>query len=373
MSITFLIVLTLTAAATIFVVLASILLVLHKGTVGRRVRRISRLNDMYAASVTEFLAADLPEIPPGSPASRAFRAYDSLLLPLRTGFDAVPRRRREMHFQALTQVVLDFGKDLTGESVDRLVYLSYMFGIVDRLLRRLTHRRWWVRAEAAMDLGTVRARRAIAPLTAAVEDSHPDVRFQAIRALLTLVGVEALRTVFRVGRELTTWNMMELSVDVLHFREDAIPYLIEGLASTDKSIVLFCIEMLAEIGFVNAVDPLSQVALKYPNTSVRAKAIEALGRLGDSRAEGLLVKNLSNAIPQLRLSSLRALARIGTPSAVPALRQRLADGPLDEKIAAARALVRAGEEGLAVLQEFSSSSGLIGAAAGQAMEEAARE
>jgi len=44
---------------------------------------------------------------------------------------------------------------------------------------------------------------------------------------------------------------------------------------------LFSIEMLAEIGFVEAVEPLLAMARGYPNIVIRSKAIEALGRLGD--------------------------------------------------------------------------------------------
>lgn len=369
MSITFLIVLTLTAAVTIFAVLASILLVIHKGAAGRKAGRMKSFQTSYARLITEYLTADLPDVQSGSPARRKFKALDELLVPIRTKLASAGVRNRSGHLTSLTLVVLDFSRDLSGESIDRLVYLSYALGLVDNLLRELGDRRWWVRAEAAKDLGTLRARRAIAPLTAAVEDQHPDVRFQAIKALLTLVGVDALRSVFRVGHDLSVWNSMELSIDVLRFREEAVPFLVEGLASTDQTIVQFCIELLAEIGFVDAVNPLIETATTYPNVTVRAKAIEALGRLGDERAVRTLVMHINNPQPILRISSLRALARIGVPTAVSALKQRLLEGPFQEKIAAARALVRAGDEGIATLQDVRVRGGVIQGAAEQALEE----
>ena len=163
---------------------------------------------------------------------------------------------------------------------------------------------------------------------------------------------------------------MGLSVIVLRFKEDVVPHLIEGLYAADQSFVLFCIEMLAEIGFVSAVEPLRRIATDYPNVVVRAKAIEALGRLGDERAEPLLLKNASNPYPVMRLRALQALRKVGSPAALPVLEERLREGPLEEKIAAARAMARTGLEGWTVLERMRKEEGTLAAAAAvQVLEE----
>ncbi len=340
MSVTFLIILVLTAAITFLVVSASLILVVHKNTSRRRIRSLKGLQEQYSAIVTKFLMMELEAPSSSEPRSAQFKRYDKLLMPLRKRHNRMTRARRERHRLALKEVLIDFSKDLSGETAERLIYIGYSFGFVEEFIRLLGNSRWWVRAHAARDLGFLGAKRAIAPLTAALEDPHAEVRFQAIQALIVLVGVDALRTVFRVGRNLSTWNMMALSVIVLRFKEDAVPYLLEGLEAKDQSIVVFCIEMLAQIGFVSAVEPLRSLAKEYPNIIVRTKAVEALGRLGDSRAVSLLIDNIVNSYPEMRLSALVALRRVGATEAIPALLKRVQDGPLAEKIAAGKAMTQ---------------------------------
>jgi HEAT repeat protein len=149
---------------------------------------------------------------------------------------------------------------------------------------------------------------------------------------------------------MSTWTALELSISVKQYGEDAVPYLVEGLDLPDQSVVQFCIEMLAVIGFVSAVDPLRRLAKTYPSITVRAKAIEALGRLGDQRSEELLISFVRDPNPALRLKALEALGRIGAPAALPALLPRLEHGALQEQLAAARAIAAAGPAGLEELR-----------------------
>lgn len=373
MSLTFLIILVLTAAITFFVVSISLILIVHKNTSRGRMKAMKALKDHYAEVATKFLMMDIPAPSHGEPQSAQFRQYEKILQPLRRRFSRLSKGRRERHRFALKEVLLDFAKDLSGEAGDRLVFIGYSLGFVDDLIRQLQSGRWWLRAHAARDLGFLGAKRAIPPLTAAVEDPNAEVRFQAIQALIVLVGVDALRIVFRVGRNLSTWNMMALSVIVLRFKEDAISYLLEGLEAKDQSIVVFCIEMLAEIGFVTAVEPLRSVAKEYPNIVVRTKAVEALGRLGDSRAVALLIDNTTNSYPEMRMSALGALQRVGAVEAIPALVRRLKDGPLHEKIEAGRAILAAGPEGRTEMEQVvASGDTLLARVAEQVLEDEGR-
>jgi len=371
MSLTFLIILVLTAAITFFVVCASLILVVHKNSSARRLHAMKDLKDQYADFVTRFLMVDLPA---GQRESQGamLKQYEKILGPVKRQMAGMSRSRRERHMLALKDTLLDYSKDLFGEAAERLVFLGYSFGFVDELIKQLESPRWWVRAHAARDLGFFGAKRAIAPLTAAVEDTNAEVRFEAIQALIVLVGVDALRTVFRVGRNLSTWNMMALSVIVLRFREDAIPYLLEGLEAKDQSIVVFCVEMLAEIGFVSAVEPLRSLAKEYPNIIVRTKAVEALGRLGDSRAVPLLIENTANSFPEMRMSAINALRRVGAAEAIPALLERIGEGSLEEKVAAGRSLLASGPSGRAEVERLArQSEGLLARVAAQVLEEGA--
>ena len=339
-----------TAAVTFVVVVVSIGLVLYKYVNARAIRRRQVVYSTYADLFARILLQDLPGLAPGARTSAVFKQYEQLIEPMKREFTSMTPASYRFHREMLRQVLVDFARDLSGEASERLIYYFYSLQFVDDHVRLLRDRHWWVRAQAAKDLGLLRTRRALAPLIAALEDPHPDVRDQARQAVMTLAGTESLRTILRLSRRMSNWTALELSIVVMNFKEEAIPYLIEALESDDQSIVLFAIEMLAEIGFVDAVAPLLKMARTYPNVTVRSKAIEALGRLGDGRAEETLREFIENPQPTVRLRALEALGRIGAPAALPAMAKRLMEGAKDEQVAAARAMASAGAEGIARLR-----------------------
>lgn len=370
MSLTLFLFIVLTASVTVLVVLTSLVLVALKNLSARRARIEMKLRTQYGNRISEFLVVDLP--PPVTPGTSDHHLdfYRAFAATIESQWSRLSRRRRTLHRTVLLDVLVSTAADVAGETSDRLVFLAYEFGFVQELLERMRDRRWWIRAESAQSIGLLKARGATAALAAALEDAHPGVRLQALRALLQVVGVEAFGSIFQAMRNLSMWEMMELSVSVKHHGPDAVPYLLDGLRARDVSIVELCIELLAEVGFVEGVQTLRNMAVTYPNIVIRAKAIEALGRLGDGRSEEILIAGLSDPHPMLRSRALGALRVVGTSSAVGPLTKRLSDGPLAEKIQAARALAAAGAAGWEVLRSSAQGpDGQIRDAALQVLEE----
>lgn len=370
MSLTLFVFLILTASVTLLVLLTAVILLAMKQASSRRHRALLRLQERYGLALSEFLVREFPPAPPGRSHEHRFEPHRAFARAVERGW----RRNRSMHRQAFLSVLTSTAADVSGETSERIVFLAYELGFVDELIAKLRHRHWWVRAEAAMHLGTLRARGATADLAASLEDRHAGVRLQALRALLHVVGVEAFGAIFRSMRNLTAWEMMELSVSVKQHGPTAVPYLLEGLGARDMTIVELCIELLAEIGFVDSVQQLRGIASGYPNIIIRAKAVEALGRLGDARSETLLREYVSHPHQLLRLRALEAIRAIGVASALPAVRQRLLDGPFEEKVAAARAMSSAGGDGMAQLRSAATGpEGVVRDVALQVLEEVGEE
>jgi len=363
-------ILVLAATATFFVVVISIGLVVHKALHSRIVLRRQALYGEYSQQVAEIILQELPKLPEDSTASGMFDQYEILLAPLKEHLEKMPKRKRLLHRAAVKLALIDFAKDVAGETSDRLVYFCYSLGLVDDEIKLLSSKNWWDRAQAAHDLGVLKARRAVTPLAKALEDEHPDVRIQAMQSLVILGGVHSLQTILLKSRNISQWTAIELSIIVMRFKEESVPFLIDALQSSDQSVVLFCIEMLAEIGFVSAVESLRTMALDYPNVVIRAKAVEALGRLGDGRAEELLLGLLKNPLPNLRYKAIEAVGKIGVRSALPMLKERLRDGVLKEKVLAARSIAASGEEGISFLTSLKKTGDeALGNVAQQVLEE----
>ncbi|MBI3005556.1 MAG: HEAT repeat domain-containing protein [Ignavibacteriales bacterium] len=370
MSFQIFLILALAATATFFVIVISIGLVVHKALHSKKTQRQQNLYTEYSQQVAEVILQDLPVLPEDSTASGVFDQYEILLAPLKDKLEKMSKGKRSLNRKAVKLALIDFAKDVAGETSDRLVYFCYSLGLVDDEIKLLESKNWWDRAQAAHDLGVLKARRAVTPLAKTLEDENPDVRIQAMQSLVILGGVHSLQTILVKSRNISQWTAIELSIIVMRFKEEAVPFLIDGLKSSDQSIVLFCIEMLAEIGFVSAVESLRTMARDYPNVVIRAKAVEALGRLGDQRAEGLLVELLANPFPNLRYKAIEAVGRIGLRSALSPLEERLRAGPLHEKILAARSIAAAGPEGISLLTSIKNAENdVLRGVAHQVLEE----
>jgi HEAT repeat protein len=366
----FSVLLVLAAAATLFSVLTSIIVVVRKVLERSRARARERLYRIYSAKCSELLLYELPPLPDGSTQSHLFNQYETLTQPIKRSLAGLTGRRREVHRNALRLVLIDMAKDLTGESSSRLMYAFDSFGFVEEEMGMLRNRHWWKRAEAARLLGVFGARKSINFLQAALRDSHPVVRHQVIQSLAQLVGPPSLATIFRLSSRMPHWTAIELSVIVAEFREAAVPYLIEALKSTDQSVVLFAEEMLATIGFVDAVPPLLDLARASMDTAIVAGAVKALGRIGDERALPLAMDMLRSRAAHVRLSAFEAIGRIGDADALETLEPNLMHNTTEEKLAAGRAMAAIGGEGMAKLKKIAEEAeGTTGPIAAQVLEE----
>jgi HEAT repeat protein len=370
----FLTLVVLAVAATTLSVITSIALIVRKTVDRSRARTRERLYKFYSGRCSALLLSDLPALPSQSKPSRRFQQYESLIEPIKKSVVSLSRSTRRVHREALRHVLIDFAQDITGESSDRLVYFFYSFGFVEEEIELMGSRRWWTRAQAAHTMGLLGARKAITVLTGALEDPHPYVRNQATQSLIKLVGPDALKTIFRISRNLSRWTAIELSVIVGRFREAAEPHLIEALESRDQSVVLFATEMLGEIGFVSAVPPLMTLIRTSSNTVIQGSAVQTLGRLGDARARALITELVGSRGQFVRLKAIEALGRIGGEGAVEILKPHVAGRTFEESVIAARALAATGVRGIEMLRKMKSSEDLlIAGIAGQVIEEVGAE
>ena len=114
----------------------------------------------------------------------------------------------------------------------------------------------------------------------------------------------------------------------------AVELLIVALPDMDVGVRTKVAEALGRLGDPRAVEPLI-VALRGPgDKEVRAKAAEALGRLGDPRAvEPLIVALRGPGDKEVRAKAAEALGRLGDPRAVEPLIVALRD-PADKEVRA---------------------------------------
>src|SRR5690606_3578726 len=93
-------------------------------------------------------------------------------------------------------------------------------------------------------------------------------------------GIEALVAALNDPMQDVSWTAREA---LEGFGREALPQLIQALASESVQVRELAASLLGEIGDKSAVDPLI-AALESDDSQVRVAVIEALGNIGDGRA-----------------------------------------------------------------------------------------
>ncbi len=249
----------------------------------------------------------------------------------------------------LESILLDHVHRVRGIERDRLGRVLDELGYVDRYLRRLKSPRWWARADAAERLGLAGAGRASAALIAAMEDSVPEVRLRAAKALAAAGGASAVLPLVATLREPNRWSTIRIA-DVLSGLGPKVQGELQtayaGLNLAGKLAVL---DILGRIRSIEAEPWLSR-RLDDPEADVRARACHALGSVGDPAAAPRLRGRLADGAWPVRAMAAKALGRLRDAASVRELRAALRDREWWVRANAAEALRQIGPAGLAEIE-----------------------
>ena len=204
-------------------------------------------------------------------------------------------------------ILLRLALDLRGESGDAIAALYARLGFLAADLARLRSRWGSVRAEAAADLGLVRAADALPALLQHLDDADARVRQTAVWA----VGQAGDR--------------------------NTLAALVVLLGDSDRIVARCTQEVLAERGR-EAKDAILRYAEKTASRSGRLAAIELLGWLRIAEGADLLLGFMSDLDPEVRVKSVKAAAAIGDPSFIELFQQRLDDPAWEVRCQAAKGL-----------------------------------
>ena len=251
--------------------------------------------------------------------------------------------------------VVAFLPKVRGVPAEELSALMRSHGEIDEARRMLTSRSAVGRARAAYLLGLVRYSDSVALVLPLLSDPAADVRMVAARALGTIGDpsagsgiLHALRT--RRGQiGLPAWVAAEA---LLSMGVEIAPTLQIGLASDDPAVRSVCAVVAGHGTYISTAPQLRTLLATDSDRDVRAKAAVALGRVGgpDDAATLALHVGPSEKVV-LRRTCATALGEVGHRESVEALTGLLGD--CDRRLAelAADSLVRIGSEGIARLEE----------------------
>lgn len=158
--------------------------------------------------------------------------------------------------------------------------------------------------DACVDLGNI----SVNPLIFALQDENPNVRWRAAKGLGELHDTRAILPLidtFRYGDD----NLKQIAIEALvRIGKQSVDPLIRQLDNESLDVKIRAIDALGKLGNSIAISPLIN-ALSDKNNEVKWRAAMALGQIGDDVAVGHLAKTLRDSDKYVRASAAWALGR----------------------------------------------------------------
>ncbi len=244
---------------------------------------------------------------------------------------------------------------LVGTPVARAAAFARTAGLDQWWLRQAGQRSWWRRADAIRALGLIEHHGAMDAVTAALDDSHEEVRAAAVAALGRLRDPRAAGVLLARLPDESRHQRVRVIDALQQIGAPAAEPLLAVLRA-HPTLLAFSADLVATVCGSLALDDLLQWT-SHEAPAVRAGALQALARIGVADVSYYhALKCLSDDDAHVRAMAARALGRARRDEAAPYLAARLDD---DWTVAAesARALRSLPGAGRALLGQKSAGQG----------------
>jgi len=251
----------------------------------------------------------------------------------------------------IEQILLDHVQRVRGIERDRLAQAMDQLGLVDGYLDGLNSRRWWRRAESAEKLGLSTTKRAIQPLSRALDDEIHEVRLRAAKALGMLGDAASALKLVRALNEPSRWSTIRVADILIGMGHKSVDAVIEAFPGLTREGQLAVLDIVGRVRLVS-VTPWLVEKTKDESTDIRARAFHALGSIGDPSVTPELQAALNDKEWPVRAMAAKALGRMRITEAIPQLAKALRDEQWWVRHNAGRALRAMGPLGLYALERL---------------------
>lgn len=252
---------------------------------------------------------------------------------------------------------------LRGAGKESMMRLAADLGLVERYLADLGSRRRWQRARAAESLGYLGGPKAAPPVSVLLSDEDETVRAVAARALARIGTEEAVVSLARTLGAPSELTRLRVAENLERIGPASIGLLVESLAAATASemaqephgephAAIMAARVLGNLRAAQAREALLRAVRTSDDENLRARAAQALGRVGDPDDTAVLVDAAQDGAWPVRAQAANALGMIGEISSVPTLKDLAADEAWWVRRNACFALANMGPEGEKALVEI---------------------
>ncbi len=260
--------------------------------------------------------------------------------------------------ETIKDEIIHLHENFRGETAERLeeIYTALNFHMDS--IKKLKNKRWYVIAKGMREIALMNVKMALPDVTGFINNKNEILRMEARISIMKLSVQDPLSFLSRETTLLTGWDTANIYSMLTKMPEKLMPDFSTWLDSPNKSVVLFCIQMIGTFRQQESQNKLLEL-LKSKEEYIRIAAIKALRALNAVAAERPLIEIYENEGLSIRLEILKTLESIGSSYSAPFLekiiRQPLEDYPLS--IQAVRALRANGANGLSIVEQIFQQSG----------------
>jgi HEAT repeat protein len=220
----------------------------------------------------------------------------------------------------LTAVLADKAGEMTPGLLEETAEFLLEHNLTDQVVGMLANPAADLRAQSAEILGYLALPGGSQALIEALGDRREEVRLTAVTSLTRLQDSSTIIPLAEALGNPGRFLPARVAEVLLAFGEKAVAPLIEEIRKADPEGQALICEVLGQIGDARAVPVLMEVLRESSSEKSRAAAAQSLGAIpGEGNVQALL-EALKDSHWSVRAKAAEALGRLGDPQAQPALK-----------------------------------------------------
>ena len=252
-----------------------------------------------------------------------------------------PLIRRRVYRQLLIERIINYKKSFAGSIGDLLRQLYIDLELEKVSFKKMKSGRWNRKVQGMIELTDMDMSISDVNILPLTNSKNRELRAEARNAYIKLSKNEPFKFFDVVTEPLLMWDQIELFKTITTTEEIAIPKFARWVTySSNKSIVSFCLKLIVHYNQTDAAPAIMRL-LDNKDHTLRADAINCLGKLRCEEAEDKLVAIYSNQPLHCQIEILKALGRLDTGRQIQFLRQEfLHSSDFDIRKNAAKSLIK---------------------------------
>jgi hypothetical protein len=212
--------------------------------------------------------------------------------------------------------------NISGEASDNLIFLYNFLQLHQYSLSKLGDNKWYINAKGIQELTIMNAYEYTDKISHFVNNTHEEVRIEALIALLHLKGNEGLDFLNHIKYPLSDWQQIKLLRELTLINITEFDEITNWLSSTNDSVIIFSMRIVRRYRLFHMHEQIKN-CINHHNPKVRLAAIITLKDIYNENTLNYLKEIYTKENLTNQLTIINTIKEIGTVADIPFLLKNL--------------------------------------------------